>query len=158
MGKLVSRREYARMRGWQHSYINRLVKEGKLRLVRGKIDPERADADLAVNRTRMPRLSEPAEREPGKIAPLVQAKTIHETYRAKTAKIEYEKLTGKLVDAERVVEVAERAFSNVRNRLRAVPRTIAPLLLNRSNPAEIEEVMLRAIDAALTSLTVDVFA
>ena len=158
MAKLVSQRAYARMKGWSVQYVNKLRREGKLRLVRGKIDPERADADLAVNRTGVPKVSEPAEREPGKIAPLIQAKTIHETYRAKTAKIEYEKLAGKLVDAEKVVAVAEMCFSNVRNRLRGIPKTIAPLLLNKSNPAEVEEVMLRAIDAVLTSLSADVFA
>ncbi len=65
---------------------------------------------------------------------------------------------GKLLDADCVLETAEKAFTNARVRLRALPRSLSPILAGMSQPAEIETTLLEAIDAALEVLSKDVFA
>ncbi len=47
---LVSRRKYAEMRGVSHTAVNEAVREGKIPLVDGKIDPALADAAWKRNR------------------------------------------------------------------------------------------------------------
>jgi len=44
---LVTRAAYARSRGISKQRVQQLVDEGRLTLVRGKVDPEKADAELA---------------------------------------------------------------------------------------------------------------
>jgi len=159
MATLISQREYARRKGWSSPYVNKLVQQGKIPTVGGKIDPRKADAALKVNRGG--KIDNPPSQVPaqpaGQISPFVQARTVHETYRAKSAKLEYEQLNRKLVDSDRVIEVAEKAFANVRVRLRAIPKSLAGVLPANQNAAEIERMLSDAIDAALGSLATDVF-
>jgi hypothetical protein len=46
---LISQGAFAREHGWSPQYVNKLVKEGKITLVDGKIDPAAADAELVAN-------------------------------------------------------------------------------------------------------------
>lgn len=45
---LISQSAYARLKGWVPSYVCKLVKQGKIPLVDGRIDPAIADAALAA--------------------------------------------------------------------------------------------------------------
>src|ERR1700692_3588116 len=44
---LLSQGAYARSRGWSPQYVSKLVKQGKIPLVSGKVDPIAANASLA---------------------------------------------------------------------------------------------------------------
>lgn len=46
----ISQSEYGRRHGWVHSYVSKLVSQGKIStLPNGKIDPITADKELAAN-------------------------------------------------------------------------------------------------------------
>jgi hypothetical protein len=47
--KLISQSEYARRKGVSKQRVNQWVKEGTIRLIEGKVDPEQADEDLGNN-------------------------------------------------------------------------------------------------------------
>ncbi len=38
-GKRVTQAEFARQNGWSRQYVNKLVKEGRIKLKGGRIDP-----------------------------------------------------------------------------------------------------------------------
>jgi len=82
---------------------------------------------------------------------------MHETYRAKNEKLAYERLTGKLVEVGRVFDAAQKAFRNVRIRMRSLPKSLAPVLAVNNSAADIERVLLDAIDDALEGLATDIF-
>lgn len=162
---LISQREYARQKGCSVQYVNKLVKEGRIVLTSGKIDPATADAGWN-GRTQQPRADVPKPETP---APTVRespssnpnsylaARTFHETYKAKREKLLYEQLQGKLVDGDLVLEKASNAFQNCRVRMRGLAKSMAPILASHTSPAEIEKIMADAIEGALTVLSDDVF-
>ena len=49
MGKLMTRAAYARRIGKSKQYVGRLAQEGRITLVRGKIDPDVTDPELKAN-------------------------------------------------------------------------------------------------------------
>ena len=86
-----------------------------------------------------------------------RARAVHETYKAKTQKLVYEQMQGKLVDSDAVLAAATSAFANCRIRLRSLGRSLAPLLANRG-AAEIEKLLSESIDSALLALSTDCLA
>src|ERR1039457_7115743 len=128
---LISQREYARNKGWSHVYVGKLVKLGKIPATNGKIDPVTADAALAKNIAKDPvkpaktngngHAAPPPDREPTTGVSYLQARTFHETYKAKKEKLEYERMLGQLIEVEEVYRREEIAFGNVASRLRALP-------------------------------------
>ena len=74
---------------------------------------------------------------------------ITESFKAKTARVEYEKLIGKLVDAEAAAEDSLKLMTAVRNRLRGVP-TEAKGRIPALTVADIE-ALEELIDTALNS-------
>jgi hypothetical protein len=168
---LVSQAEYARERGVSRARICQLVREGKIPHQNRRIDPTAANAALAANG--VPYLHAPSPiAEPPTPSPLpspldssaegasyIQSRALRESYRARKEKIVYEQMTGKLVDIDEVVEATARAFTNVRVRMRSIPRSLAGVLAGIGNhPAEIEKALSEAIDDALNALAADVFA
>jgi len=158
--ELLSIRKYAAHRGCHPSYIGKMTKSGKIPLVSGKIDPTAADAIL--DQTTRPRVRSTGHtaavrsvRSEGQVSPYLQARTVHETYRAKKEKLEYERMTEKLVEVDKVMQVAETMFSTVRVRLRGLARSMAPILAANSHPAEVERMLADAIDAALEELSTE---
>jgi hypothetical protein len=87
----------------------------------------------------------------------IQAKTVRETYKAKIDKLAYEKLAGKLVETDAVLEAAENAFATVRVRVRGLAKSLSPILAITNKPVECERLLLDAIDTALEGLSTDVF-
>jgi len=129
---LVSIRQYARDKGVSHTAVQKRVKHGKIRLIDGKIDPAKADADWEQNRdelqqqrgarsTGKPKAQPPvasAERKPparesqqdGKSLP--EAQRMREWLRVKREKLLLDKLDGTLVDADEVKAQTEARFRN----------------------------------------------
>jgi hypothetical protein len=91
------------------------------------------------------------------VDPYRQARTVNETYKARTAKLEYERLTGKMVEGDKIMEAAEKAFVNARVRLRGLAKSMAPILAANIHPAEVEKMLADAIDGALEGLSRNVF-
>jgi hypothetical protein len=119
---LLTQKEYARHRGWSKQYVNQLVKQGRIQLVNGRIDPATADAVLAGARdpSRGRRLQMPPEATPspgaraqigqGSVAgaegTFVKARTVREHFRAMREKMEFEAASGELVRRRDVEEAA----------------------------------------------------
>lgn len=154
----MTQRQYAERIGQTQQAVSKMIHEGRIPLMaNGRIDPALADKWRARHITQL-RVPVATAMEEG-AKEYRQARTEHETYRAKRERILYERLTGKLLDADKVLHVAEQAFTNVRVRLRALPRSLAPVLATMGNrPADIESTLMDAIDGALESLSEDVFA
>jgi len=49
MNKLMTQTEYAKHRGCNQSHINRLIKKGIIKLIKGRIDPAQADRAILEN-------------------------------------------------------------------------------------------------------------
>ena len=62
MAALLTATAYAKRIGKSQSYVSRLVRAGKITLTRGKIDPKKADRELALNRHG--RQTKPSSRKP----------------------------------------------------------------------------------------------
>ena len=163
---LISQREFARQKGCSVQYVNKLVKEGRIKLTEGKIDPETANAAMSSRLTppRAPAIEtqynknviSKADTGPTPNSYLA-ARTFHETYKAKREKLLYEQLQGKVVDSDKILEAANSAFANCRVRMRGLAKSMAPILASHTSPAEIEKIMADAIEGALTVLSDDVF-
>src|SRR4051812_24072212 len=167
---MLSQRAYAKLKGVSPQYINKLVLQGKIPMVNGQIDPAKADTALENNRdpahqghrkdvprATEPRVSAPREQSRGSLN-FLEARTIREQIKAKLDKLEYDRRTGKLVEAEKVKEAAESAFRNTRDRLLILPRSLSAVLAATSKPAEAEQILTDAIFNALQGLSNDIFA
>lgn len=167
---LISQAAYAKLKGVSPPYINKLVKQGKIPTVKGQIDPAKADAALERNRDpahdiqrkapvpESKNWSEPVRREqsPGSVS-FLQARTAREQIKAKLDKLEYDRRTGKLIESEKVKELAENAFKNVRDRLLMLPRSLSAVLAACSKPSEAEKILTDAIYNSLQGLSTDIF-
>jgi hypothetical protein len=163
---LLSQRAYAKSRGVSPQYVNKLVLQGKIPTVEGKINPAKADAAIERGRDpahdlqrKQPVSQVPVQREQsaGSVS-FLQARTVREQIKAKLDKLEYDRRTGKLVEAEKVKEAAESAFKNTRDRLLILPRSLSAALAATSKPAEAEQILTDAIFNALQGLSTNIFA
>jgi hypothetical protein len=159
--ELVSKSEYARRRGCSAAYISKLVRQGKLATIGDKIDPIAADAALNATRERVrvpfPEKPTTTRLQDSLSRSYLAAKTANETYKAKLQRLEFELKTGKLLQADKVLESAEKAFSTVRVRMRGLAKSMAPILAAQNRPGEIEKILSEAIDGALEGLSQKVF-
>jgi len=158
---LVSQREYAKMRKVSGPYINKLVRDGKIPFVgkRKQIDPDKADAALAKTTANAPRMGrEPSApevtpaRSDGMNVSYIQARTVHETYKAKKEKLEYEKMLGKLIDVEVVERQQSHINGNIAARLRALPSKLTPQLVGVPTSAKVNAILTKEIMQALEEL------
>lgn len=108
---LLTQKDYARRRGWSKQYVNQLVRQGRIELVNGRIDPTTADAALAGTRdpSRSARLQTTSEASAGSRSrhgptpvtagegTFVKARTVREHFRAMREKMEFEAATGELL-------------------------------------------------------------
>ena len=162
----MSNAAYGKSRGLSGAYIGRLVRDGQIpTLADGSIDPEAADQARARNvRLRMvppsprqivasPRQSNSAKHGGDYWA----ARTVREHFAAKLLQLEFARESGKVLDADKVLQLTAGAFSNCRTRLRGMGKSLAPLLQHR-NVGEIEKLLNDAIDGALETLSANVLS
>lgn len=149
--RLMSRAAYARRRHCSRAYVTQLIAQGKIHVADGLIDSEQADRQLQQNVAPRHRASS----RPG--VSFLEARTMSELYKARLARLQYDKMTGVLVEVDKVQAAAEKAFSTVRQRMRSLGKSLAPILASQSQPAAVEKILSEAIDSALESLSTDVF-
>lgn len=167
----VTQAEYARIKGWSKQYVNRLVQQGKITLVNGKVDidaadqalaqhadPARAtgsdpDAQSATHNQSSQSFSNTGNSGPGNTVDFATARTMREAYKAKLAKLEYEEKVGKLIDAENVKAEAFRTGRIVRDAMLMIPQRVQEMLATITDAHEIGEVLSREITIALDKLS-----
>lgn len=167
MATLITQKEYARRRKVTPQYISKLVREGKIVLKNGLVDPKQADAARG-HATRKATKKSARKRPTARKRPAVgrpprgsathsltdgRAQKVH--WEALQAKLEYERTAGGLLPKSEVLEAERRKNSNIRTRIRSMARSLAPLLARSATPAECESLLLAEIDHQLSALAAD---
>lgn len=178
--------EFARKKGVTSEAVRKAVKTKRLvnSLVYGigkkpKLDPVLAAQEWEKNTDHSKRFvgsdirvqlqDKPVERANGEPAPamagqaisapsLTQSRQLHEAYRARLAKLEYEEKSGKLVEAEKVKDEAFKLARTVRDAMLNIPDRVAAEFAGTSNAAEIHMRLTDEIRIALESLAANAVA
>ena len=131
---LVSIRAYAKHRGVSHTAVEKAVKQGRIRIVDGKIDVEQADRDWNRNSSPVNK-PEPTPRAAASAEPLVagpsfaQSRAVREAYEARLAKLTWEERIKKLINADEVRVSAYNFSRMIRDRILNVPDRVVGAVL-----------------------------
>ncbi|MGI9280725.1 MAG: hypothetical protein ACR2PX_14045 [Endozoicomonas sp.] len=140
----------------------KLVKSGKIRLHNGKVEPDealkaiqaQAEPSTVLRKSPSQAGSVPvAPNDSRQAVDFVTARTMREAFRAKMAKMEYEKETGKLTDASKVREDAYRAGRMVRDALLGIPDRQADVLAAETDPRKVRQLLMDELEAILSELS-----
>lgn len=146
---LLSRREYAAHRGVAVSAVQKAIETGRISLIDGKIDPEKADKEWAENTNPIynsPRTDDSSSN------PYQKSKIMKTTYDAMLKKLEYEERAGKLIPRAQVESDAFAAARTARDHLLMIPKRVAPRIIGLKNISDIEYILSQEITSSLTSL------
>lgn len=167
---IITKSEYAAMRGWSPAYVTKLKNKGRLVLTAdGRVDVEASDALVAaskdpskagvVERWQRERGEEPAPPLDKPTRPLVLngdefdyqgARAKRETHEANLAEMRERERAGALVETERVVKALTDYAISSRSALERLPDRLAPLLAAETDPnriyALLEEEIARICD------------
>jgi len=118
MGKqeYLSQSKYAEHRNVTKGYIGRLIKEGRLHLIKGKLNVAMSDAELE-NKS-----------NDDKAPNYWREKASHEKAKRELAELDLKLKQDQLVEVDQVGEHLDKIFSAVRQRLLATPSKIVPLV------------------------------
>lgn len=178
---LISQAEFARRRGFSRQYVSRLVRQGVVRLVDGKLDPLEADAALAAQReparplrragggsgattdraagpASAPRTSATGVSSHGAASGdlptlLLKTRIKSEVERAKLLELKAKVEAGKYVDADEVKVAAFNRARVVRDSLLNIPDRVAAVLAAETDPQKVHALLAAEIRGALEELT-----
>lgn len=161
MVKTVSQSEYARQRGVTPGYINKLVKQGVLKLQEGKLDPEQADKDIQDYAAGLK--GTPGPKATGQPDDDSLASWRRKELMAKTAlkQLQLDEERGLLINAEELKIGLCQLFADVKTIIRAIPHKTAQEVFyiarattsDRQGIASISTLLLKEVDEALTELS-----
>ena len=161
----VSQRAYARLRGVAMSAVQKAIASKRITPnPDGTIDPERANQDWerntfagktlhqATSPNAVPRSApSPPRGGPGMpsspevsndpVAAYLRARAVSETFKAKTAQLEYEERAGKLIQSTKAGEYAAHWSAIVGDALSAYPDRVAPLVAAAKTEVEIHRIL-----------------
>jgi hypothetical protein len=170
---LVTQKEYARRRKLTPQYVNKLVRQGKIVLRKGLVDPAQADRAREHSRAVTPRRKQrgnahgggrpagqrpaarPGVKQNSATASLTSARAADAGYQAELRRLELNEKTKKLLPADEVLEAERRKNANVRLRFRALAREVAPVMARTNTPAECERILADEVDQRLHELEHD---
>ena len=112
----LSQSKYAEHRNVTKNYIGGLIKEGRLHLIKGKLNVKMSDAELD-NKSN-------DEKAPNYWI----EKALHEKAKRELAELDLKLKQDQLVEVDQVGEHLDKIFSAVRQRLLATPSKTAPLV------------------------------
>jgi hypothetical protein len=166
----VSIRAYARTRGCTEGAVRKAIESKRITPnPDGTIDPERANEEWSRNTfagktlhqaTRPVPLSAPHPQRGGSgmpsqpevssgdpVSAYLRARAVSETFKAKTAQLEYEERAGKLIQATKAGEYAAHWSAIVGDALSAYPDRVAPLVAAAKTEAEIHRILASETNA-----------
>ena len=166
----VSQRAYARLRGVALSAVQKAIATKRITPnPDGSIDPERANQEWERNtfagktlhqatRPQGSPVSAPPPRggsaipvqpdvSSDPVAAYLRARAVSETFKAKTAQLEYEERAGKLIQATKAGEYAAHWSAIVGDALSAYPDRVAPLVAAARTEAEIHRILVGETNA-----------
>ena len=161
--ELVSQSEYARRRGCTEGAVRRAVRDGRIKLIEGKVDPVAADAQWARN-TRPRAGSEPAAgTSPLAAAPEREdedssggywaSKARREAAEADLAELKLAEQRGELVRAADVRAAHARRLAGLREALLQIPARLAAVLAAEVSQAACHDKLQAEIHAVLASVS-----
>ena len=112
----LSQSKYAEHRNVTKGYISRLIKEGRLHLIKGKLNVEMSDAELD-NKS-----------NDDKAPNYWREKALHEKTKRELAELDLKLKSNHVVEVDQIGDHLDKIFSAVRQRLLAMPSKIAPLV------------------------------
>jgi transcriptional regulator with XRE-family HTH domain len=151
---LITQAELARRLGVSRQYVGKLVRQGKIQRVDGKIDLEVATgalrmlADPARPRN-TPELLGEAEEDSTTFA---EAKTMKEVYSAKLARLKFEEESGKLIERADIEDKARDVAVIVKESLLMLPNKLMEQLAVESDPREINVMLDREMREVLARM------
>jgi phage terminase Nu1 subunit (DNA packaging protein) len=165
---LVSKSEYARMRNCTEGAVRRAVRDGRISLIDGKIDPVAADAQWSRN-TRVRMGSVPAneshlaagqhagpEREiTSSSGDYWTSKAKREQAEAEIAELKLAEMRGELVRAADVRAALSKQIAGLRETLLQLPSRVVPLLVADPAAGTMDRLLRAEIVSALGQLTAD---
>lgn len=160
----ITQQAYAKRRGVSKQYIGKLVREGVLPLVDGKINPAQADAILDARRepARSTHQQKQAVQVPGstrQLSPLdlptllLKTRIKSESEKAKLLEIKAKVESGKFVDVDEVKSVAFRRGRTVRDNLLAIPDRLDAVLAAESDRRRVHKILTDELTRVLEELS-----
>lgn len=163
--QLISKSEYARRRGCTEGAVRRAVRDGRIALIDGKVDPVAADAQWTRN-TRVragSRASDDAHLVAGG-SPAARddddgnagywtAKSKREAAEAAIAELKLAEMQGDLVRVQDVRAAHARRLTAARETLLQLPARVVPLLIADPTPAAMDRLLRAEIVATLAVLS-----
>jgi hypothetical protein len=158
---LISILAYAKRRGVSHTAVLKAIRDGRISTVgpKRRIDPEVADrewresTDLTKSRNSVTGTSGKKRRGEDQTLNFNSARAVHETYKARKAKLEFEQMKGRLVLAE---DVRRRWFTigrRIRESVMGVADRVAPVVTGMSDSAEVHRIISSELRTALEELS-----
>ena len=170
---LLSIREYAKTKGVSHTAVQKRVRNGRISLVDGKIDPAQADAQWEQNRDI--RQQERGAHSRGKFGPAktvdapraridvdgvagigakrLDIQTAQDAVKLKREKMLLDKLEGTLLPRAEVVAHLGEMVITAKTNLRGIGSKLAPDLAAETEAAKCQAMVDAEIDAALTEIS-----
>ncbi len=164
MAKLVSLREFARIRGVSLKAVQKAIESGRITVEKENglkgIDPDKANddwdssTDPAKQTTATRNGGHGPEAAPQTVASRVYAdsRAAKESFAAKMAKLEYELRAGSLAEVSKVNLAAFQAGRIVRDYLSGMSARIAGKLAAETDPVKVQIILDAEINRALIEL------
>ena len=173
--ELISQAEYARRRGCTEGAIRRAVRDGRIALFDGKVDPVAADAQWARNTrpragsepvgvvaTAAPRAgseqgggastSPPGREEEDGSGGYWASKARREAAEADLAELKLAEQRGSLISVKAVSDQLALDYATTREGLLQLPSRLGSTLAAETDPAAVERLLRAEIHQALTRL------
>ena len=149
---LLSRREYAKHRGVDDKAVRNAIATGRITTIHDMIDPEVADKQWDENTRHefAPRTHTNDDRA-SSIAQSNRQKK--ETLEIMLKKLEYEEKSGKLIPRAEVERDVFNASRAARDLWKGVVDRLAPMVLCKTDLAEVKQIIGKEIDPFLEVLT-----
>ena len=137
----LSQIKYAEHSNVTKGYISRMVKEGRLHLIKGKLNVKISDAELdnKSNNDKAPNYW--------------SEKALHEKAKRELAELDLKLKQDQLVEVDQVGDHLDKIFSAVRQRLLATPSKIAPLVHAEESVGGARIVLEAAVFEVLSELS-----
>ena len=158
ISKGISRSEFARRQNVTEGAVRKAIASGRIiPNADGTLDPVRADREWIVNTN-----PSPHHRINGQALPTyLESRALYEEARAKKANLEYEILSGKMVNLQVVKHQARETGRIVKEQLMGIPIRVTPTLMGKLGLTKsihqhiILETLTREIHQALADLQED---
>ena len=138
---MSSQSKYTEHRDVTKGYIGRLIKEGRLHLIKGKLNVEMSDVELDNKSNN------------GKAPNYWSERALHEKAKRELAELDLKLKHDQLVEVNQVGDHLDKIFSAVRQRLLATPSKIAPLVHAEESVGGARIVLESAIFEVLSELS-----